>query len=138
MLQMDGRRLSDGGSATGNLTEKMRERTDEQLNSFIFAKREIGYSIISIIYIIIYIILIYSMRIKAELKTETVQLFVCPHLIKNSALLYGRTELYECFEISLLYLLHDGLESLGIVHGEVGEHLAVDLDTSLVESTHQL
>ena len=78
------------------------------------------------------------MRVNAELKTETVQLFVCPHLKKSSALLYGRTELYECFEISLLYLLHDGLESLGIVHGEVGEHLAVDLDTSLVESTHQL
>ncbi len=78
------------------------------------------------------------MQIKAELKTETVQLFVCPHLIKNSALLYGRTELYKYFEISLLYLLHDGLESLGVVHGEVGEHLAVDLDTSLVESTHQL
>ena len=78
------------------------------------------------------------MRVNAELKKETVQLFVRPLLIKNSALLYGRTELYKCFEISLLYLLHDSLESLGIVHGEVGEHLAVDLDTSLVESTHQL
>ena len=37
----------------------------------------------------------------------------------------------------LLYPLHDGLESLGVVHGQVGEHLAVDLDTSLGEFAHQ-
>ena len=42
------------------------------------------------------------MRIKAELKTETVQLFVCPLLIKNSALLYGRTELYKYLEFFTL------------------------------------
>ena len=38
----------------------------------------------------------------------------------------------------LLYLSDDGLEGFHVVHGEVGEHLAVDLDASLVQSTHQL
>ena len=38
---------------------------------------------------------------------------------------------------SLLYLLHDGLECLGIVHGKVGEHLTVDLNTSLGKLAHQ-
>ena len=38
----------------------------------------------------------------------------------------------------LLHLLDDGLESLGIVHGEVSENLTVDFDTVLVQSTHQL
>ena len=37
----------------------------------------------------------------------------------------------------LLYLGNDGLEGFGIVHGEVGEHLAVDLATGLVQGTHQ-
>ena len=37
----------------------------------------------------------------------------------------------------LLYLVHDGLESLWIVHGEVSKDLAVDFDTFLVEKTHQ-
>ena len=41
-------------------------------------------------------------------------------------------------DLFLLHLLHDGLESLGIVHGQVGEHLAVDLNTSLVNHTHEL
>ena len=41
-------------------------------------------------------------------------------------------------ERSLLYLVDDGLESFGMVHGEVGEHLAVNLDASLVEGTHEL
>ena len=39
---------------------------------------------------------------------------------------------------ALLHLVHDGLESLGVVDGEVSEHLAVNLDTSLVQSTHEL
>ena len=30
----------------------------------------------------------------------------------------------------LLHLLDDGLESLGVVEGEVGEHLAVDFDAA--------
>ena len=38
---------------------------------------------------------------------------------------------------NLLNFLHNGLESLGIIHGQVGEHLAVDLDTSLGEFAHQ-
>ena len=38
---------------------------------------------------------------------------------------------------SLLYLFHDSLESLRIVHGEVSEHLTVNLDASLRKFTHQ-
>lgn len=37
----------------------------------------------------------------------------------------------------LLHLLHDCLECLGVVEGEVGEHLAVDLYACLVEGTHE-
>ena len=37
----------------------------------------------------------------------------------------------------LLHLLHDSLESLGIVHSEVSEHLTVDLDTGLAELAHE-
>ena len=38
----------------------------------------------------------------------------------------------------IFHLFHDSLESLGIVHGEVGEHLTVDLDTGLVDQAHEL
>ena len=38
----------------------------------------------------------------------------------------------------LLHFVNDGFESLRVVDSEVGEHLAVDLDTGLGESTHQL
>ena len=38
----------------------------------------------------------------------------------------------------LLHLVDDSLEGFGIVHGEVGEHLAVDLDPGLVDKTHEL
>ena len=44
---------------------------------------------------------------------------------------------YGSFNTFLLYLLNDGLESLWVVDGEVGENLTVNLDASLVESTHQ-
>ena len=47
---------------------------------------------------------------------------------------YSSLQFLRC----LLHLLNDGLESLGVVHGEVGKHLAVDLNTSLAEGTHQL
>ena len=40
--------------------------------------------------------------------------------------------------LQLFSLFHDGLESLGIVHSEVSEHLTVDLDTSLMKVTHEL
>lgn len=40
--------------------------------------------------------------------------------------------------VRLLSLCYDGLESLGVVDSEVSEHLAVDLDTCLVQQTHQL
>ena len=42
--------------------------------------------------------------------------------------------LLDCF---LLYLSNDSLESLWVVNSEVSEHLTVNLDTSLMESTHQ-
>ena len=37
----------------------------------------------------------------------------------------------------LLYFLNDSLESLRVVDSEVSKYLTVDLDTSLVESTHK-
>ena len=39
---------------------------------------------------------------------------------------------------SLLHLGNNGLESLGVIYGQVGEHLTVDLDTGLVQQTHEL
>ena len=39
--------------------------------------------------------------------------------------------LFSCFKCNLLHLCNDSLESLGVVQGEVSEHLTVDLDTSL-------
>ena len=103
---------------------------------FNFIKTKMRYSIISIIYIIKYIILILTRK----LKTETVQLSVCPLHKKDSALLYCRTESLSIRNtLNFLFnLLHDGLESLRVIHGEIGKHLAVDFDTSLVEGTHQL
>ena len=47
-------------------------------------------------------------------------------IITDAALFYLA---YKRFR--LLYLSYDSLESLRIVEGEVSEHLAVDLDTSL-------
>ena len=38
----------------------------------------------------------------------------------------------------LFYFCYDSLESLGVVHCEVGEHLTVDFDASLVQATHEL
>ena len=40
--------------------------------------------------------------------------------------------------INLLYLVNNSLKSFLIVNSEVSEHLTVDLDTSLVQCTHQL
>ena len=37
----------------------------------------------------------------------------------------------------LLHLLDDGLESLGVVEGEVGKNLAVNLDARLVQLVHE-
>ena len=39
--------------------------------------------------------------------------------------------------INLLYLINDGLESLGIIDSEVSKHLTVDFNSCLVQSTHQ-
>ena len=38
----------------------------------------------------------------------------------------------------LLNLVNDSLESLRVVYSEVSENLTVNLDTCLVQSTHQL
>ena len=40
--------------------------------------------------------------------------------------------------LRVLDLVHDGLEGLGVVHGQVGEHLAVDLHASLVDEAMSL
>ena len=45
---------------------------------------------------------------------------------------------YSGVKLSVFCFLHDSLESLGLVHGEVGKHLAVDDDTCFVQSTHEL
>ena len=37
----------------------------------------------------------------------------------------------------LFHLFNDSLEGLGVVQGEVGKDLAVDLDTSLVQLVHE-
>ena len=41
-------------------------------------------------------------------------------------------------QLSSLSLSYDSLESFRMIHCKVGEHLTVDLDTSLVQCTHQL
>ena len=42
------------------------------------------------------------------------------------------------YGLLLFHLVADGLESSGIVHSQIGENLAVDLDTGFVNQTHQL
>ena len=44
----------------------------------------------------------------------------------------------QCILSNLLGFGNDGLEGLGIVDGEVGEHLAVNLNAGLVKAAHQL
>lgn len=39
---------------------------------------------------------------------------------------------------SLLHLCYDGLECLGVIDSKVSKNLAVDLDATLVQQTHQL
>ena len=41
----------------------------------------------------------------------------------------GGAQLWLSVESGAFYLVNDSLESGGVVEGEVGEHLAVDLDT---------
>ncbi len=38
----------------------------------------------------------------------------------------------------LLYLSYDSLECFGMVHRQIGQHLAVDFDAGLVKATPQL
>lgn len=40
--------------------------------------------------------------------------------------------------LSVLHFVNNSLESLGVVEGKVGEHLTVDLDTSLMDEAHEL
>ncbi len=41
-------------------------------------------------------------------------------------------------DLCVLHFVNDSLESGGIVESEVGEHLAVDLDTGFVDKAHEL
>ncbi len=41
-------------------------------------------------------------------------------------------------EVDLFHLVADCLEGCGVVHSQVGEHLAVDFDAGLVDETHEL
>ena len=45
---------------------------------------------------------------------------------------------YQMRVLSVLHLFNDSTECFGVVEGEVGKHLAVDLDTALVDKTHEL
>ena len=53
------------------------------------------------------------------------------HFLSESATLIAQL-------LSVLSLLYDSLECFRVVHSEVSEHLAVDLDTCLVKHTHEL
>ncbi len=59
---------------------------------------------------------------------------------KKTGIRGGRVPVLKSFlgGLSVLYLLNDCLESGGVVEGEVGEDLAVDFDTALVDETHEL
>ena len=71
---------------------------------------------------------------------------------KHSCLLYAFAEVFKnkkrnesfdpflktIFQNDLFHFLNDSLECFVVVHCKVGESLAVDLDSSLVESTHEL
>ena len=46
--------------------------------------------------------------------------------------------LFELLAMGLLDLFNDSLESLGVVHSQIGQHLAVDFDTCLMNGTHKL
>ena len=58
-------------------------------------------------------------------------------LMKKGLLRWEQSFLNRCKK-ELLYLGNDCLECFGVIHGQVSENLAVDLDTSLVQKTHQL
>jgi len=66
------------------------------------------------------------------------------HLLKNinEKRLHSLTGMqplrFAVSAVCLLHLCNDGLESLGVVQGEIGKHLAVDFDSSLRQSAHQL
>ena len=56
----------------------------------------------------------------------------CSHRGKHGSPLLA--EMVLC----IFRLLHDGLERFGVVHGQVGQHLAVHFDTGLVQRPHEL
>lgn len=56
---------------------------------------------------------------------------------KRAATLLVAALLFQVQIVLLLDLCNDGLEGLGVVDCEVSKHLAVDLDTGLVQSAHQ-
>ena len=59
------------------------------------------------------------------------------YLKKKGLLRWEQSFLNRCKK-ELLYLGNDSLECFGVIHGQVSENLTVDLDTSLVQKTHQL
>lgn len=56
---------------------------------------------------------------------------------KNRNLSSKRLRLIYKIRLHLIYFLNDSLESLRIVYSEVSKNLTVNLDTSLVQSTHK-
>ncbi len=77
------------------------------------------------------------MRLNKALNTRS-----GPECSVHSGPLYSESLVY-CVLIRggvlrVFHLFNDSLESCGIVEGEVGEDLAVDLDTALVDEAHEL
>ena len=70
------------------------------------------------------------------LRTKT--LYLTLSLWLDLACVRKKNEFESVFLLLLISNLgNNGLESLGVVQGEVGEHLAVNLDTSLSQLTHE-
>ena len=64
-----------------------------------------------------------------------------PHDLKNESRCQPASTLYRLkknSEILFLDFGNNSLESLGIVHGEFGKHLTVDLYSGSVDKTHKL
>ena len=87
-------------------------------------------------------ILYYANIAKGECRASE-NIFVCCMLFAEVYKNKKRNESFDpflktIFQNDLFHFLNDSLECFVVVHCKVGESLAVDLDSSLVESTHEL
>ena len=68
----------------------------------------------------------------------TVSVFIVPVVGGEQRVIHQSPPPSLSSESVVFRFCHDGLECLRVVHGEVGQHLAVHGDACLVERTHQL